>query len=179
MGNNIIHYADKADIEIGTAKCGVRIKGGTLHTAESGRVTCPRCDGSLAAARARDEAATPEADEPVSKTADFVREIIKMASYLYDRAEESADAEASSFWAFIASKTEEGPAAHWKAVAADEQRVQERIENKECYFAEQAEKLRDELKNASQRAEHYRVRSALLSDAICELAHTVRHDSRL
>lgn len=133
MGKQVIHYADKADIEIGTAKCGVRINGGTTHTAEKGRVTCPRCDSSLAAAKYH-EAAEPAADDrsrgerSVGPAQENYAEIERMRnklrqnridrimyfiSKLISDAERQGDYVDRALWKFLWRKIEAGAEAHF------------------------------------------------------------------
>ena len=37
-----VHLADKADVEIGTARCGARLQG-AVHTDDREKVTCGKC----------------------------------------------------------------------------------------------------------------------------------------
>lgn len=46
MGGKVIHFADKTDREIGTARCGASIVGGGAgHTEDIELVTCAKCNG--------------------------------------------------------------------------------------------------------------------------------------
>jgi hypothetical protein len=44
-GQKLIHFADKADREIGTARCGARLDG-AHHTDDHQKVTCLKCGGA-------------------------------------------------------------------------------------------------------------------------------------
>lgn len=126
MGKSVIHFADRADIEIGTARCGARLQGAT-HTQERGRVTCLRCDSSLAvaerapdaAAEEDEQAATPEAGE--DEVAYWERCVTIYCERLAAAARERGSSEGETLWARIAVMVRRGAEEYCRGVEAEKQ----------------------------------------------------------
>ena len=103
MQAKVIHFADKADIEIGTARCGARLQG-AVHTAENGKVTCVRCNSSLSFENAAKNLETQVAGDPGPD-----QRIIDACEELSGLAQERGDVEAEQFWDWISGLALNGP----------------------------------------------------------------------